>query len=422
MKKTLCFPNMKKLVSLLLVGMLLFSSVKPAGALTWDELNRRTNNVPNEFLVKFIIGTLISGLLHKYWFALTSLSKTIKRRRSPISSEDILKHFDERVTGQAKTKRTLAIAGYNHYKRVLDGVKFQRANLLILGPTGCGKTFLAQTMANLLNLPFVIADSKDIDSANNNRNPIDTIFSRLLDASHYDVKLAEKGIVFLDEIDKIKDTRLTSSVEAQKRLLKILEGTKFTTEHVYYDVINGRNQRESLTIDTSNILFVCSGAFVGLEDIIKQRTDNVNATLSEVNDKDLIEFGFIPEFVGRIPIVSVMDPLNTSDLLSILSESKNCLVKQYKARCASENVELEFEKEALEKIAEKAVKKQLGARGLVSVLEDLMEDVFYKITTNRLVRKCIITAESVEKGESPMFEYASPPPPSKSFWQRLFRT
>jgi len=411
MKKTLCFPNMKKLVSLLLVGMLLFSSVKPAGALTWDELNRRTNNVPNEFLAKFIVEILISGLLHKCRFALTSLSKTIKRRRSPISSEDILKHFDERVTGQAKTKRTLAIAGYNHYKRVLDGVKLQKNNVLILGPTGSGKTFLAQTMAEFLNLPFVIADSIAIlygcDS-------IENILERLIKNSGGDVKLAEKGIIFLDEVDKLAEYK-----PAQKRFLKPLEGTDVHFECIEKerDLLSDQLLPVRQTVNTSNILFVCSGAFVGLENIIKRRTNNADATLSEVSTEDLIAFGFLPEFVGRMPIVSTLDPLSASDLVTILTKPKNCLVKQYQELCACDNVELEFEEEALDKIAEKAVKKQLGARGLVSVLEDFMKDVFYKISTDRSVRKCIITAESVEKGESPMFEYG--PPPSESFWQKL---
>jgi ATP-dependent Clp protease ATP-binding subunit ClpX len=412
---------MKKVVSLLLVGILLFSSVKPAGAnfigtiVGWykgsvERIKETELDNANKAFSHGVLRYVIRKVQRLYLSCYHAIT-----RRSPaaIPMENIVKHFDKMVTGQAKTKKILAAAGSNHYKKISakNGVKLQKNNVLILGPTGSGKTFLAQTMAEFLNLPFVIADSIAILYGGDS---IENILERLIKNSGGDVKLAEKGIIFLDEVDKLAEYK-----PAQKRFLKPLEGTDVHFECIEKerDLLSDQLLPVRQTVNTSNILFVCSGAFVGLENIIKRRTNNADATLSEVSTEDLIAFGFLPEFVGRMPIVSTLDPLSASDLVTILTKPKNCLVKQYQELCACDNVELEFEEEALDKIAEKAIKKQLGARGLVSVLEDFMKDVFYKISTDRSVRKCIITAESVEKGESPMFEYG--PPPSESFWQKL---
>jgi ATP-dependent Clp protease ATP-binding subunit ClpX len=351
-----------------------------------------------------------------------------------LTPDEIKKILDLYVIGQGHAKKTLSVAVYNHYKRLetsiskaKDDVELQKSNVLLIGNTGTGKTLLAQTLAKVLNVPFAIADATSLTEAGYVGEDVENILLRLIQNSEMDVKHAERGIIYIDEIDKISRksdtpsiTRDVSGEGVQQSLLKILEGTIANVPPQ-----GGRKhpQQDYVKIDTTNILFICGGAFDGLEKIIKTRlskktlgfvkdspdtedmSNNIDSILSKVESQDLIKFGLIPEFIGRLPVVSTLKHLTVSDLVHILTEPKNALIKQYKKMFQFENVELEFEREALEKIAQDAIKKGSGARGLRSIIEGILLNAMYDIPGNSSVIKCIVTADVVAKSENPKFVY-----------------
>jgi ATP-dependent Clp protease ATP-binding subunit ClpX len=347
---------------------------------------------------------------------------------------EIKKILDSYVVGQEQAKKTLSVAVYNHYRRLeadssslKDDVELQKSNVLLIGNTGTGKTLLAQTLARILKVPFAIADATSLTEAGYVGEDVENILLRLIQNAEMDVKRAERGIIYIDEIDKISRkgdtpsiTRDVSGEGVQQALLKILEGAIASVPPQ-----GGRKhpQQEYIKIDTSNILFICGGAFDGLEKIIGTRLSkktlgfikdadnsqnlakNIDSILSRVESWDLIKFGLIPEFIGRFPVVSTLNHLTVSDLVHILTEPKNALVKQYKKMFAIENVELEFEPDSLEKVAQEAIKKGSGARGLRSILEGILLDAMYNIPGDSSIVKCIVSVETVEKKESPKFVY-----------------
>ncbi|MDR2436601.1 MAG: ATP-dependent Clp protease ATP-binding subunit ClpX [Endomicrobium sp.] len=351
-----------------------------------------------------------------------------------LKPEEIKKILDLYVVGQEHAKKTLSVAVYNHYKRLesaisatKDDVELQKSNVLLIGNTGTGKTLLAQTLAKILNVPFAIADATSLTEAGYVGEDVENILLRLIQNAELDVKKAEKGIIYIDEIDKISRksdtpsiTRDVSGEGVQQALLKILEGTVANVPPH-----GGRKhpQQEYLKIDTTNILFICGGAFDGLEKIIETRLArktlgfikdysasddaavNTDFLLSKVESQDLIKFGLIPEFIGRLPVVSTLNHLTVSDLVHILTEPKNALVKQYKKMFQLENVELKFEREALENIAHEAIKKGSGARGLRSIVEGILLDAMYNIPSDSSVVKCIVTVDTVVKKEVLKFVY-----------------
>ncbi len=344
-----------------------------------------------------------------------------------LKPQEIKQSLDQYVIGQEEAKRVLSVAVYNHYKRInaaqkLEEVELQKSNIVLIGPTGTGKTLLAQTLARILNVPFAIADATSLTEAGYVGEDVENILLKLIQAADYDIEKAEKGIVYIDEIDKIARktdnpsiTRDVSGEGVQQALLKILEGTVASVPPQ-----GGRKHphQEFMQIDTTDILFICGGAFDGLEKIIQSRVskkgigfgadvqsinqENIGSILSQILPQDLLKYGLIPEFVGRIPVIATLDALDKKALIRILTEPRNALVKQYQKMFELDGVSLEFKEGSLEVVADEAIKRSTGARGLRAIMEEVLLDVMFELPSREDVSRCVITREVVLEREKPI--------------------